>query len=51
MTSVEKQLCAPVHISARCQLLSKGNYTLQGHALMYVTLRGVGAWSREGPPW
>ena len=39
MTLVEKQLCSPVHINARCQLLSKGHYTLQGHTLMYVTWR------------
>ena len=37
LTSVEKQLCSPVHIKGPCELLSKGNGTLQGHTLMYVT--------------
>ena len=39
LTSVEKQLCSPVHIKPRYQLLSKGMFTLQGHTLMYVTWR------------
>ena len=37
LTSVKKQLCSPVHIKPRYQLLSKGMFTLQGHTLMYVT--------------